>query len=99
MLAGDKLLVACSYSEGYLLILDKQTLKSISIVKLGHGACDVEVSKDLSTAYVANQFSDDISVVDLNKMQEKGRIKALRQPKQLALSMDGNYLFVANFLP
>lgn len=98
-LAGDKLLVACSHSEGYLLILDKKTLKSISTVNVGHGACDVVVSKDLSTAYVANQFSDDISVVDLNKMQEKGRIKALRQPRQLALSMDGNYLFAANFLP
>ena len=98
-LAGDKLLVACSHSEGYLLILDKQTLKPISSVRVGYGACDVEVSEDLSTAYVANQFSDDISVVDLKEMQEKGRFDALRQPKQITISKDGNYLFAANFLP
>lgn len=98
-LAGDKLLLACSHSEGSLLILDKYTLKYMASAKVGHGACDVEVSKDLSTAYVANQFSDDISVVDLKVMQEINRIKVLRQPKQISLSKDGTHLFVANFLP
>jgi mono/diheme cytochrome c family protein len=48
---------------------------------------------------VANQFSDDISIVDLKEMQETGRIRVLRQPKQIALSGDGKYLFAANFLP
>ncbi|MEA3463034.1 MAG: YVTN family beta-propeller repeat-containing protein [Bacteroidota bacterium] len=98
-LAGDKLLLACSHSEGSLVILDKATLKLISTIGVGHGACDVEVSKDLSTAYVANQFSDDISVVDLRQMEERGRIKVLRQPKQLSISKDGAYLLAANFLP
>jgi len=98
-LAGDKLLVACSHSEGYLLVLDKLSMKELGSIKLGYGACDVEVSEDHSTAYVANQFSDDISVLDLKTMQETGRFRALRQPKQITLSRDGNYLFVANFLP
>ncbi len=98
-LAGDMLLAACSHSEGFLLMIDKNTLKLMASVRVGFGACDVEVSKDLSTAYVANQFSDDISVVDLKEMREKGRIKVLRQPKQITLSRDGSYLFAANFLP
>lgn len=98
-LAGDWLLAACSYSEGYLLVLDKNTLEQLFSVRVGHGACDVEVSADLSTAYVANQFSDDVSVVDLGKMKETGRLKVLRQPKQICLSRDGRYLFAANFLP
>jgi len=98
-LAGDKLLVACSRSEGFLHVFDKYSLDLQSSVMVGYGACDVEVDQDLSTAYVANQFSDNISVVDLKTMQEKGRISVLRQPKQLTLSRDGNYLFVANFLP
>lgn len=98
-LAGDRLLVACSLSEGVLLVLNKQTLKLQSSVKVGFGACDVEVTQDLSTAYVANQFSDDVSVVDLLTMQEIGRIKVERQPKQISLTRDGNYLFAANFLP
>ena len=98
-LAGDRLLLACSHSEGKLVVLDKSKLKVISSIGVGHGACDVELSQDLSTAYVANQFSDDISVVDLGKMYERGRIKVLRQPKQISLSRDGSYLFAANFLP
>lgn len=98
-LAGDRLLVACSHSEGFLHIFNKHSLKLQSSVRVGSGACDVEVDQDLSTAYVANQFSDDISVVDLKTMQEKGRISVLRQPKQITLSGDGNYLFAANFLP
>ena len=97
--AGDRLLLACSHSEGSLIILDKHTLKPLSSIKVGHGACDVEVSNDLSRAYVANQFSDDISIIDLKNLEETGRIKVLRQPKQITLSSDGNYLFAANFLP
>lgn len=98
-LAGDKLLLVCSHSEGSLVILDKASLKAIATIGVGHGACDVEVSKDLSTAYVANQFSNDISVLDLGNMEERGRIKVLRQPKRLSISKDGSYLFAANFLP
>ena len=98
-MTDDYLLVACSHSEGFLLVLDKTTLKEVSTIAVGHGACDAVVSKDQSTAYVANQFSDDISVVDLGKLEESGRIKVLRQPKQIELSLDGRYLFAANFLP
>jgi YVTN family beta-propeller protein len=98
-LAGDKLLVACSYAEGSLRVFDTHTLEPLGSVKVGPGACDVEVSQDHSLAYVANQFSDDISVVDLNQMRELERIRVLRQPKQLVLSKDGLSLFAANFLP
>lgn len=98
-LAGDNILISCSHSEGFLIALNKYTLEPAGSLKVGHGACDVEVSPDLSRAYVANQFSDDISIVDLKGMRETGRIKVLRQPKQITLSKDGNYLFAANFLP
>jgi len=98
-LAGDRLLLACSHSEGDLVVLDKLSLIALATIDVGHGACDIEVSKDMNTAYVANQFSDDISVIDLRLMEERGRIKVLRQPKQICISQDGNYLFAANFLP
>ncbi len=98
-LAGDKLLLVSSHSEGWVEILRKSTLKPLSRIKVGHGACDVEISPDLSTAFVANQYSDDISVLDLESNKEKARIKVLRQPKQITLSKDGRYLFAANFLP
>lgn len=68
-------------------------------IQTGHGACDIAVSRNLSRAYVANQFSDDISVIDLEKGKETNRIAVLRQPMQVEISGNGNYLFVANFLP
>jgi len=98
-MAGKLLLLVCSHSEGELLMLEKSTLAHESTVQVGHGACDVEVSPDLKTAYVANQFSDDISVVDLKSRKETARIKVLRQPRQITISRDGKYLFAANFLP
>lgn len=96
---GDHLLIACSYSEGELILLNKHTLQLESRIRVGHGACDMEISPDSSKVYVANQFSNDISVLDLHLKKETGRIPVLRQPKQLCISEDGHYLFVANFLP
>lgn len=97
--AGENLLVACSYSKGELVILDRETLQHQFTIQVGHGACDVEISPDLARAYVANQFSNDISVVNLHKNLETNRIPVLRQPRQVTISADGNFLFVANFLP
>jgi len=98
-IAGDNLLVACSHSEGEVLILDKFSLKRKATIKVGHGACDIAVSGDLSRAYIANQFSNDISVIDLHKRKELKRYPVLRQPMQVSVSNDGQHLFVANFLP
>ena len=98
-LAGDDLFVACSDGSGELLILDKNTLRIRSSIDVGHGTCDVVVSPELQKAYTANQFSNDISVVDLERNKETRRIPVRRQPRQLELSANGQYLFVANFLP
>jgi YVTN family beta-propeller protein len=97
-IAGENLLIACSYSEGELLVLDKKSFLLKSRTPVGHGACDVLTSKDYKKAFIANQFSNDISVVDLKTGKETNRIPVLRQPMQIEISKDGRYLFVANFL-
>lgn len=97
-LAGENLLVACSYSEGELLVIDKNTFQINATIPVGHGACDVVSSKDYKKAFIANQFSNDVSVVDLINGKETNRIPVLRQPMQLEISKDGRFLFVANFL-
>ncbi len=97
-IAGDNLLLTQSYSEGELLVIDKNSLEIKSRIKVGHGACDIATTSDNKTAFVANQFSNDISVVDLENKKETNRIPVLRQPKQLEISKDEKYLFVANFL-
>jgi hypothetical protein len=98
-LSGEDLFVACSDGSGELLILDKNSLRVRARIQVGHGTCDVVVSPQLQKAYTANQYSHDISVVDLEGNIETRKIAARRQPRQLELSLDGRYLFVANFLP
>ncbi|TKG95982.1 c-type cytochrome [Puteibacter caeruleilacunae] len=98
VVAGKSLLIACSYSEGVLAVADKKKMKVKKEIAVGHGACAVTVSPDLTEAYVANQFSDDISIVNLKSAKEVARVPVLRQPKALDISKDGKYLYVANFL-
>ena len=97
-IAGDKLLVTQSWSEGELLVIDKVSLKRISKIKVGHGACDIATTGNFKTAFVVNQFSNDVSIVDLKLNIETARIPVLRQPMQIELSKDEKFLFVANFL-
>ncbi len=96
--AGKNLLIVTSYSEGELLVADKKSLLIKSKIKVGHGACDVVTNSDYTMAFVANQFSNDISVVDLTTLREVKRIPVLRQPMQIEISKNDKFLFVANFL-
>lgn len=96
---GDKeILITTTFSEGKLLLVNKKSFKQKESINVGHGAVDVIANKDFSKAYVANQFSNDISVVNLKTKRETKRIPVLRQPTQLEISKNGKYLFVANFL-
>ncbi|HSH19354.1 MAG TPA: YncE family protein, partial [Draconibacterium sp.] len=97
-IAGANLLIAASYSQGVMLVVDKNSFKIKSKINVGHGACDIVTNSDFTIAYVANQFSNDISVVDLESEKEIKRIPVLRQPMQIEISRDGKYLFAANFL-
>lgn len=97
-LIDGKLLTVSSYSEGELIVSSLKKLKVKARIKVGHGASDVVVSPDQMLAYVTNQYSDDVSVVDLVANKEIKRIPVLRQPMGIEISMDGQFLFVANFL-
>ena len=98
LVSGKKMYTVSSYSEGELIISNLEDLKIESKIKVGHGASDIVISPNEKFAYVANQYSNDISVVDLISKEEINRIPVLRQPKVLEISNDGKYLFVANFL-
>lgn len=97
-IAGEKLLISQSYSEGELLVIDKNNFKIQAKIKVGHGACDIATTSDFKTAFIANQFSNDISFVDLESATEIKRVPVLRQPMQIEISNDNKFLFVANFL-
>lgn len=97
-LAGKHILLVSSFSDGELIIADKKSLKQKTVIKVGNGAVDVVTNSSNTMAYVANQFSNDISIVDLKAKKETKRIPVLRQPMQVEISKNGKYLFVANFI-
>lgn len=96
---GNKAFATISYSEGELLEIDLKQRQVIRKISVGHGAIAPVYSASRNTVYVANQYSDDISVVDLAEGADVDRIKVLRQPMTMDITPDGRWLYVANLLP
>lgn len=97
---GDtRVYVTCSYSQGEVMMLDAATGAVVEKWDAGHGAISPVLSKDGKDLYVANQFTNDISVFNLESRKEVNRISVLRQPMAMDVTPDGRWLYVANFLP
>ena len=87
-----------TYGKGYIQEIYPNGKKGNKI-KVGHGACAPVFHPSEPIIYVANQFDDDVSVVDVENYIERKRIKVQRQPVAQTLSKCGSFLFVANLLP
>ena len=87
--------------RGKLLLVDAETLRLEKTVAVGHtpSAVVAQQSGDAMTAYIANRFGSDISVVDLIAGQEISRWQAGREPISLDLTPDGTRLVVLGHLP
>jgi YVTN family beta-propeller protein len=96
---GKTLYVAGGSQNGKLITIDLKTKRTIKSISLGHTPEDVEVCPEGKRIYVANRFSNNVSVIDIDKMSEIKRIKVAREPKAITISKDGKSVFVANFLP
>ena len=86
-------------TKGKLHILSPANGKKIASINAGIYPAAVCVNKQGSRAYIANRFSNDLSVIDLTKRKEIKRLPMLREPKSLALSPDEKVLAVGNYLP
>ena len=84
---------------GKLHILSPTNCKKNASITVGKYPTAVTVNKQGTRAYVANRFSNDVSVIDLTKRKEIKRLPMVREPKSLALSPDEKLLAVGNFLP
>ena len=96
---GDKAYITTFETKGMLHILNLSSGIIEASVSVGSGACSPVFSHDQQKIYVCNQFANTISEVDLKQQKVARTVKVLREPKTAVLSKDGNYLFVANFLP
>lgn len=86
-------------ANGKLHLFSSVTGKRIKSITLGAYPVAIAVNKQGTRAWVANRFSNDMSVVDLQKQKEIVRLPMVREPKSLALSPDGKLLAVGNYLP
>lgn len=96
---GNKAYVTTFETKGMLHILNIETGVVEASIAVGSGATGPLLSPDKSKVYVCNQFSDNISEVDLAGKKVLRTAAVLREPKEAVFSKDGKFLFVTNFLP
>jgi len=85
--------------NGKIHILSPENCKKLGSVDAGKYPSAVCVDRRGTRAYVANRFSNDLSIIDLAKRKEIKRLPMVREPKSLALSPDEKLLAVGNLLP
>jgi YVTN family beta-propeller protein len=86
-------------SSGELFVYDLKKEKALKSINTGHGPSGLAISEKDRLLFVANSYSNDISVIDLTRKSEIKRIAVVREPVSLTLSPDGKTLAVANLLP
>ncbi len=91
--------ISCSYSLSEVLVVDINNKIVTNRISIGHGAIAPVLSPNKKRLYVANQYSNDISIIDLESFKEIKRIAVNRQPMTMDVTPDGKWLYVANFLP
>ena len=80
----------------YLTAFDPLTGKQGARVKIGSDSYAAVLSPDNSRIYVANSFTNDVSVIDPRSMTVVATIPVSMRPRGLALDENAHRLYVAN---
>ena len=96
---GNRLFVTCAGTTSKICMVDLLRGKVIETLTAGHTAMAPVLSPDGKILFVCNQFNDDVSVLEIASGKELRRIPVRREPVAAALTLDGQYLLVANHLP
>ena len=94
---GEKIFVTTSFAKGGVEVISLNEYAPHNFIPTGRGACAPLVGEGV--LYVCNQFQNTLSEVDLRSLKVVREVQLLREPKNVVMSHDGRYLFVANFLP
>lgn len=95
---GNRALVSSDEPAGRVLQLDLHRGEVTREYRVGHTPVSPVLSPDGARLYVALRFENAVASLDLRTGALR-RVPVIRQPVALALSHDGNQLFVANLLP
>src|ERR1035437_1082096 len=96
---GTRLFVTCAGPASQVCVIDTFSGKMLQTLAAGHTALSPVLSPDGNTLFVCNRFNNSVSVFDLRRGQEQGRIQVAREPVSAALTRDGRFLLVVNHLP
>ena len=99
--SDDGTLYVAQRGAGTVAAFDTKTFALSARFPVGRWPRALALAEKSKRLFVANQDSDDISVVDLSLPPgaPTARIAVVREPSDLALSPDENWLVVANELP
>ena len=100
-LAGDasQLYLADGEPQGNLYALSLSNDSILWKLAVGHTPCYLDFDRVNQLIYVANRFSNSVSVVDPQKRSCIALLPVIREPKSVRVSPDGSLVAVANHLP
>ena len=96
---GNFLYITENSANGKVHIVSTLTGKTTKTITVGAYPSAICINRQGTQLWVANRFSNDISLVDIKKQKETKRLPVLREPKSLALSPDEKLLVIGNYLP
>ncbi|MCU0408719.1 MAG: beta-propeller fold lactonase family protein, partial [Bacteroidales bacterium] len=79
-----------------LLVAEEESGEIISKIKVGSKPHSVILDRKNEFAYVSNQWSDNVSVIDLSTLSVCDTLSCGNGPAGLALSASGSFLYVVN---
>lgn len=88
-------LFTIAQESGQLLITDLKNNRTRGI-KVGETPHSIVLSPDEQTAFITNQWSDYVSVIDLKSLTEKEKLNTGNGPAGVILSPDEKFLYVVN---
>jgi len=92
--ANGKMVLSTSPSSNSVYIFDAKSGKQLAIVKVGKAPKGVKVSPDDQFAYVSNQGSADVSVIDLERLLVVDTIKVEEGPHNARFTKNGELAYV-----
>ena len=93
------LIVTDQYAEGEVHFISLPDGGIFRSIRVGHTPDAIVVTPNGLMAFVANRFSNSVSVIDLKENRIIKNIAVDRDPKALAVSPDGKIVAVANHIP
>lgn len=81
-------------SMGVVQVLSLTSLSFVDSIGVGSLPCGIVLNSSGTTAYVANQGSDNVSIIDVATKTQTGTIPVTGDPLPIALSPDDSVLFV-----